>query len=51
MKERNLSADKQCYVTIYPTDKDRIHTIVIDGKEIEISEESFNQLKESLDEN
>jgi hypothetical protein len=48
MRERNLSVDKQCYVTIYPTDKDRMRTIVIDGKEIEIPEESYNKLKESL---
>jgi hypothetical protein len=39
------------YETIYPTDKDRTRTIKIDDKEIEISEESYNQLKESLNEN
>jgi len=48
MKERNLSVYKQCYEVIYPTLKDRTHTIVIDDKEIEISEESYNKLKESL---
>ena len=48
MKERNLNVDKRCYEVVYPTNKDRTHTIVIDDKEIEISEESYNQLKESL---
>ncbi len=30
------------------TIKPRVHTITIDGKEIELSEESFNNLKEQL---
>ena len=51
MRERKAEYLNQYYKVVYPTVEDKTHTIVIDDKEIEISEESYNQLKESLNEN